>query len=32
MWRRVGIERTDISEERVDSIFRAEKFVREEKH
>jgi ABC-type nitrate/sulfonate/bicarbonate transport system ATPase subunit len=30
MWRRVNLVRTDISEERIASIFRVEKFAREE--
>jgi hypothetical protein len=31
MWRRVGLVRTDVSEERVASIFNVEKFASDEK-
>jgi hypothetical protein len=31
MWRRVGLVRTDVSEERFTSIFRVEKFASEER-
>jgi hypothetical protein len=32
MWRHVGLVRTEVSEERVASIFRVEKSAHEEKH